>query len=133
MRCRATPRRPHRRGATGISRPLPSTAAWLGRKPLATTGGLWSRPISRDGNGSSGTAHASIPPIHATRCRLRETIPTGGLIVIWDGAPYHRAGTVQAAAARLNITILPLPGDSPDLMPVEPLWRWLREDVTHHH
>jgi transposase len=65
--------------------------------------------------------------------RLRETIPTGRLIVIWDGAPYHRAGTVQAAAARLNITILPLPGYSPDLMPVEPLWRWLREDVTYQH
>ena len=24
-------------------------------------------------------------------------------------------------------------GYSPDLMPVEPLWRWLREDVTYHH
>ncbi|MFL5282231.1 MAG: IS630 family transposase [Rhodopila sp.] len=65
--------------------------------------------------------------------RLRETIPADRLIVIWDGAPYHRAGIVQAAAARLNITIVPLPGYSPDLMPVEPLWRWLREDVTYQH
>ena len=24
-------------------------------------------------------------------------------------------------------------GYSPDLMPVEALWRWLREDVTYHH
>src|SRR5215217_4850567 len=65
--------------------------------------------------------------------RLREAIPTGKLVVIWDGAPYHRAGAVRDAAARLNITIMPLPGYSPDLMPVEPLWRWLREDVTYHH
>src|SRR3954449_4035317 len=28
---------------------------------------------------------------------------------------------------------MPLPGYSPDLMPVEELWRWLREDVTDHH
>ena len=28
---------------------------------------------------------------------------------------------------------MPLPGHSPDLMPVEPLWRWLRDDVTYHH
>src|SRR4051794_10197130 len=28
---------------------------------------------------------------------------------------------------------MPLPGYSPDLMPVEALWRWLREDVTSHH
>jgi transposase len=65
--------------------------------------------------------------------RLREAIPTGKLVVIWDGAPYHRAGAVRDAAARLNISIVPLPGYSPDLMPVEPLWRWLREDVTSHH
>jgi transposase len=65
--------------------------------------------------------------------RLRPIIPAGRLIVIWDGAPYHRAGSVHAAAARLNITIVPLPGYSPDLMPVEALWRWLREDVTDHH
>jgi hypothetical protein len=23
--------------------------------------------------------------------------------------------------------------DSPDLMPVAALWRWLREDITYHH
>src|SRR4051812_25413342 len=28
---------------------------------------------------------------------------------------------------------MPLPGYSPDLMPVEALWPWLREDVTDHH
>jgi transposase len=33
----------------------------------------------------------------------------------------------------LGITLMPLPGYSPDLMPVEALWRWLREDVTYHH
>jgi transposase len=33
----------------------------------------------------------------------------------------------------LQIGLLPLPGYSPDFMPVEALWRWLREDVTHHH
>ncbi len=40
---------------------------------------------------------------------------------------------VWSAAARLDIHLLPLPGYSPDLMAVEPLWRWLREDVTYHH
>jgi hypothetical protein len=40
---------------------------------------------------------------------------------------------VRAAAADLDIELAPLPGYSPDLMPVEALWRWLREDVTYHH
>lgn len=65
--------------------------------------------------------------------RLRAEIPDGTLIVIWDGAPYHRAQAVWAVAARLDITLVPLPGYSPDLMPVEPLWRWLREDGPYHH
>ena len=66
--------------------------------------------------------------------RRRETeFPSGKLLLIWDGAPYHRAKAVQAAAAELGIELAPLPGYSPDLMPVEALWRWLREDVTYHH
>jgi len=65
--------------------------------------------------------------------RLRAEIPNGKLIVVWDGAPYHRAKAVWAAAASLDIELAPLPGYSPDLMPVEALWRWLREDVTYHH
>jgi transposase len=65
--------------------------------------------------------------------RLRAEIPTGTLIVLWDGAPYHRAKTVWSAAGSLGIHVLPLPSYSPDLMAVEPLWRWLREDVTYHH
>lgn len=27
---------------------------------------------------------------------------------------------------------MPLPAYSPDFMPVEHLWQWLREDVTYH-
>ncbi len=53
--------------------------------------------------------------------------------MLWDGAPYHRANAVHAAASDLGIELVPLPGYSPDLMPVEALWRWLREDVTYHH
>jgi transposase len=65
--------------------------------------------------------------------RLRAEWPERTLIVVWDGAPYHRAGVVREAAAALQIDLVPLPGYSPDLMPVEALWRWLREDVTYHH
>jgi hypothetical protein len=36
-------------------------------------------------------------------------------------------------AAALCIELMPLPSYSPDLMPVEALGRWLREDVTYHH
>src|SRR3954468_19330315 len=65
--------------------------------------------------------------------RLRAEVPERKLIVLWDGAPYHRAQAVREVARTLDIELMPLPGYSPDLMPVEALWRWLREDVTYHH
>src|SRR4051794_41591079 len=61
------------------------------------------------------------------------TVPLPSTCVLWDGAPYHRAQAVREAATTLGITLMPLPGYSPDLMPVEALWHWLREDVTYHH
>ena len=61
--------------------------------------------------------------------RLRAEVPERTLIVLWDGAPYHRAKTVREVASTLGITLIPLPGYSPDLMPVEALWRWLRESL----
>jgi transposase len=65
--------------------------------------------------------------------RLRTEAPDRTLLGLWDGAPSHRAQAVREAARALDITLMPLPGYSPDLMPVEALWRWLREDVTYHH
>jgi transposase len=64
--------------------------------------------------------------------RLRAAFPDQALIVLWDGAPYHRAQAVREAATALTIRLMPLPGYSPALMPVEELWHWLREDVTDH-
>jgi transposase len=65
--------------------------------------------------------------------RLRAEWPDRKLLVLWDGAPYHRAKVVREVACELEIDLVRLPGYSPDLMPVEALWRWLREDVTYHH
>jgi transposase len=64
--------------------------------------------------------------------RVEEWARTRGrrLVVIWDGAPWHRAGVVQQAAHDLGIELLPLPGYSPDLNPIEGLWKWMRKEVT---
>lgn len=64
--------------------------------------------------------------------RVNEWVRRDGrrLVVIWDGAPWHRAQVVQDAAHGLDIALVPLPGYSPDLNPIEGLWKWMREDVT---
>jgi transposase len=64
--------------------------------------------------------------------KLRVEFPEQQMTVIWDGAPYHRAKLVQNAASEMDIHLQPLPGYSPDFMPVEHLWQWLREDITYH-
>lgn len=63
--------------------------------------------------------------------RLRDEFPDREIKLVWDGAPYHRSLLVQNAAMDLKIDLIPLPGYSPDFMPVESLWHWLREDVTY--
>lgn len=63
---------------------------------------------------------------------LRVEFPDIPITVIWDQCPYHRASAVKLAAHAFNIELQPLPSYSPDFMPVEHLWKWLREDVTYH-
>ena len=53
----------------------------------------------------------------------------GLLLVIWDGAPIHRAQVVKdflagGAAARLHLA--QLPGYAPDLNPDEGIWHYLK-------
>jgi len=52
------------------------------------------------------------------------------VVIVWDGAFYHRDKRVQALATELNFILRPLPGYSPDLNPIEGLWHWMREEVT---
>lgn len=54
------------------------------------------------------------------------------VVVIWDGAPWHRAKLLHEKAQSLNIELIQLPGYSPDLNPIEGLWKWMREEVTQH-
>ena len=64
--------------------------------------------------------------------KLRVEFPNIKMTIVWDGAPYHRAKLVTEAASALNIRLQPLPAYSPDFMPVEHLWQWLREELTYH-
>ncbi len=65
--------------------------------------------------------------------RLRHEFPDRPIKLVWDGASYHRSLLVRQVAESLKIDLEPLPGYSPDFMPVESLWHWFREDVTYMH
>jgi putative transposase len=50
------------------------------------------------------------------------------VIVLWDGGSMHKGGPIRdlAAASPKRLDIERLPANAPELMPVEPLWRWLK-------
>ena len=60
--------------------------------------------------------------------------PNQQTVIIWDGAPWHsKAAIVRQAAEALGFSLIQLPSYSPDLNPIEGLWKWMREELTQHH
>ena len=61
-------------------------------------------------------------------CKLRESYPLAHkLHIILDGAGYHRSDLVRDAAFVLNIELHYLPPYSPNLNPIERLWKVMNE------
>ncbi|BCK29073.1 IS630 family transposase [Vibrio cholerae] len=66
-------------------------------------------------------------------CKLRESYPlTHKLHLILDGAGYHRSDLVKDAAFVLNIELHYLPPYSPNLNPIERLWKVMNEQVRNN-
>ena len=65
--------------------------------------------------------------------QLRHSYPGRALVLIWDNVRYHHSLKVRQCAQELVIQLEYLPPYSPDLMPVERLWHWLRQQLTALH
>ena len=59
--------------------------------------------------------------------RVRPGVPK---LLIWDNAPSHMPLRVREAAQEAGITLAFLPFRSPELMPLEELWRGLKATVA---
>lgn len=64
---------------------------------------------------------------------LRATYPDRHLLLVWDNWPVHTHPAVRAQATALGIGLLWLPTYAPWENPIEKLWRWLKQEVLHHH
>jgi transposase len=62
--------------------------------------------------------------------RLGTVRPEVSKLLLWDNAPPHHPKRVLAAAAAAHITIAWLPFRSPELNPLEDLWRLLKAVVA---
>lgn len=62
--------------------------------------------------------------------RLGQVRPDVPKLLVWDNAPPHHPKRVAAAAAAAHITLVWLPFRSPELNPLEDLWRRLKAVVA---
>jgi transposase len=62
--------------------------------------------------------------------RVGQVRPEVPKLLIWDNAPPHHPKRVREAAANAQITIAWLPFRSPELKPLEDLWRLLKAAVA---
>ena len=72
---------------------------------------------------------------HLTVCKLlvaiRKKNPPGEKIfLVLDGAGYNRADSVKKTAKELNMELVYLPPYSPNLNPIERLWKFMKKKVT---
>ena len=90
-----------------------------------------------------GALHAGsgeLVTVARARCRTDDVLaliadlslvrPQVPKLLVWDNAPPHQPRRVREAAAASNITIAFLPFRSPELMPLEDLWRQLKAVVA---
>lgn len=63
--------------------------------------------------------------------QLEEWFPGGEeYIFMHDSAPCHKARSVTAFLAKKNITVLPWPGNSPDMNPIENIWELTKRAIA---
>ncbi len=77
-----------------------------------------------EGNSNSGTSIAFL--------ELLRRRHGGRVNVIWDNAPVHRGESMRSylKTPALNLSLVNLPGYSPDFNADEAIWGWAREEAT---
>lgn len=63
---------------------------------------------------------------------IRKMYPGRRIDLIWDGGPQHKGEKVNEALEETKIKEHKLPAYSPELNAIEPLWKWMREEVTYN-
>lgn len=63
--------------------------------------------------------------------QIREWFPNGeSYIFMQDGAPCHTARSVKQFLQDKNVPLLPWPGNSPDMNPIENVWKMVKKEVA---
>jgi len=117
----------------------PLRAGWsqVGHPALVTISG---RNARRTLFGALNVATGELVCLPLLRCRTDDIVgvitalgqvrPGVPKLLIWDNAPPHHPHRVRDAAQAVGITLAFLPFRAPELMPLEDLWRGLKQTVA---
>jgi transposase len=117
----------------------PLRASWSKRGEPATVL-ISGRNKRRTILGALNVTSGELVRVVRERCRTADVLtavqavaavrPQVPKVLIWDNAPAHMPLPVRQTAAAANITVACLPFRSPELMPLEELWRGLKQTVA---
>lgn len=117
----------------------PLRAGWSKRGEPATVL-ISGRNARRTILGALQVATGELVAILRERCRTDDVLaaiaalgavrPGVPKVLVWDNAPPHQPHRVRDAAQAAGITIAFLPFRAPELMPLEELWRGLKQVVA---
>lgn len=63
--------------------------------------------------------------------QLQEWFPNGeSFVFMQDGAPCHTAHSIKAFLQQENVPLLPWPGNSPDMNPIENVWELVKREIA---
>ena len=112
----------------GIDKAVPTTAS---RTRINLTGAINLQNLSHPIFNKSDTVNKESI-IYFFKLIRKYYIDTETINIILDGAGYHKAGDVQIAAENLNIKLHFLPPYSPNLNPIERLWKVMNEKARNN-
>lgn len=61
---------------------------------------------------------------------IREKNPVGKIVVVIDNFASHKSRKVKVTAEKLNIKLVFLPPYSPDLNPIEFIWKSIKREIS---
>ncbi len=64
--------------------------------------------------------------------KIRKIYPKNKILLLWDGAGWHRGSVAQQAVTEHDIKQIYFPPYSPELNPQEHVWKQGRSQVTHN-
>lgn len=77
--------------------------------------------------------HMRQAQFHTFLRRLRRSYPGRPIWLLLDEAPSHRAANSQALAKQLDIVLIWLPKQCPELNAMDQLWRDLKSKISANH